>query len=122
MSSSHWLGDCAGVGGVGGDELEQSGNGPQVVVAAANRHRFAEVSGIGLSGDAVAGIGGPPGEGRCLLDGRGRVTEHVRRIGKTRGQPRVEAAQTPQSFLADRGPPQHTGFEHGAQVPFDGCS
>jgi hypothetical protein len=36
----------AGLGGVGGDEVEQAGDRTQVVVDSPNWHRFAEVAGV----------------------------------------------------------------------------
>ena len=104
---------------VGGDEREQLGDGAQVVVDQPWVHRLAEVAGV----DSRAPVGwvgcpprGTPRPARPRPAGSPRTSRgSVEQVVSQRSKRRRLCSP----LLADRGPAQRAGFQHGAQMPFD---
>jgi hypothetical protein len=109
--------DLTGLGGVGGDEPEQLGDRPQVVVDQAGMDRPLGEPLLGPAGEPVGRVGGPAAEGGGLLDRLSGIGEDIARVGGGCGQPPVEADQTAHPLLADRRPAQDAGLQLGAEIP-----
>ncbi|MFD7609149.1 hypothetical protein ACFWAN_54180 [Streptomyces mirabilis] len=111
--------DLAGRDGVGGDEREECGDGPQVVVDQAGVDGLRSEPLLGASQEPVGGVGVPAAEGGGQLDRVGRVAQDVEGVGEGL-QPPVEAGEAPHPLLAHRRPAQRAGLQLSAQAPLHG--